>query len=64
MAGEPTGPEPPRQRRAQPSIAAVVSNWSSYDAGLLTKLGMALRNTRIKIVRMEKCCGHPGEPGC
>jgi len=64
MADEPTEPKPPRRRRARPSMRAVVSNWRGYDAGFLTKIRMALRNTGTKIVRLDNCCGHPGEPGC
>jgi hypothetical protein len=28
------------------------------------KLGLALRNTWIKVSHLQSCCGHPGEPGC
>jgi hypothetical protein len=31
---------------------------------LATKLRLVLRNSAIKITRMQSCCGHPGEPGC
>jgi hypothetical protein len=28
------------------------------------KLGLIVRNTVRKFVRLSDCCGHPGEPGC
>jgi len=28
------------------------------------KLALVARNTRIKITRLQSCCGHPGVPGC
>lgn len=31
---------------------------------LSEKLRIVLRNVTIKITRMQRCCGHPGEPGC
>lgn len=31
---------------------------------LSEKLRLVLRNSAIKITRLQGCCGHPGEPGC
>jgi hypothetical protein len=31
---------------------------------LAEKLRLVLRNSAIKITRLQSCCGHPGEPGC
>ncbi|MBN2074757.1 MAG: hypothetical protein JW762_04325 [Dehalococcoidales bacterium] len=28
------------------------------------KLYLVFRNNMIKIVKRQRCCGHPGEPGC
>jgi hypothetical protein len=28
------------------------------------KLYLVLRNNFIKITKRQRCCGHPGEPGC
>ena len=28
------------------------------------KLRRFFANTSIKVVRRQRCCGHPGEPGC
>ena len=28
------------------------------------KLGLFIKNSFIKISRLNSCCGHPGEPGC
>jgi hypothetical protein len=28
------------------------------------KLRLAARNTAIKVVKRQGCCGHRGEPGC
>ncbi|MCX5888293.1 MAG: hypothetical protein NTY36_02440 [Deltaproteobacteria bacterium] len=28
------------------------------------KIRLLLRNNWLKLVRIESCCGHPGEPGC
>ena len=44
--------------------SAFFTNWSSYDAPLGTKLRLTARNRWRTIVRLEGCCGHPGQPGC
>jgi len=28
------------------------------------KLGLILKNTVLKMVRFQNCCGHHGQPGC
>lgn len=28
------------------------------------KLYLLVRNAGIRIVRLQDCCGHPGQPGC
>jgi len=34
------------------------------DMPLPRKVELLLRNVGTKIVRLQPCCGHPGEPGC
>jgi len=34
------------------------------DMPLPRKIKLLLRNVGTKIVRLQTCCGHPGEPGC
>jgi len=41
----------------------LISNWSTYDAPLPTKLRLAARNAMLR-GRLKPCCGHPGQPGC
>ncbi|MFO7773656.1 MAG: hypothetical protein R6V59_06960 [Dehalococcoidia bacterium] len=36
----------------------------SVKMPLRRKLYLVLRNNAIKIARRQRCCGHPGEPGC
>ena len=48
----------------QPSIGAVISNWSDYDAPFTTKLRMAVRNLWRRVVLRQNCCGNHGQPGC
>ncbi|MGV8082073.1 MAG: hypothetical protein AB2L09_00320 [Coriobacteriia bacterium] len=28
------------------------------------KIRLVVRNSALKVVRLQQCCGHPGEPGC
>jgi hypothetical protein len=28
------------------------------------KISLVLRNFALRIVKLQNCCGHPGEPGC
>jgi len=46
-----------------PSAGAALRNWRQ-PMPLPRKIKLALKNTSIKIVRRQSCCGHPGEPGC
>jgi hypothetical protein len=41
----------------------VVTNWTEYQAPFVTKLGLAIRNAAIRL-KLQECCGHPGQPGC
>jgi hypothetical protein len=48
----------------RPSIGAFISNWSAYDAPVVTKLRMAARNLWRRVVLRQSCCGNHGQPGC
>lgn len=28
------------------------------------KIWLLVRNLSLRVVRLQNCCGHPGEPGC
>jgi hypothetical protein len=53
--------ERPRKRRGTP--AELISNWREYDGASTTKFALAARNILLR-VKLQGCCGHPGEPGC
>jgi hypothetical protein len=40
------------------------ANWRTFEGPLRTKLALAVRNRLRATVAAERCCGHPGEPGC
>jgi hypothetical protein len=46
-----------------PSISAFFTNMS-VPMPIHRKLYLVIRNTMIKIVKRQGCCGHHGEPGC
>jgi hypothetical protein len=48
----------------RPSIGALISNWSTYDAPFDVKLRMAARNLWRRVVLRQNCCGNHGQPGC
>jgi hypothetical protein len=56
------GPEP--EPRPKPSMRVAFSNWSDYDAPVLTKLRMVVSNNLIKLRNRQDCCGNHGQPGC
>ena len=31
---------------------------------LPTKIKLIVRNLSLRLLRLQTCCGHPGEPGC
>ncbi len=41
-----------------------IENWRNSDLPYGKKLKLAMGNTWIKISKRQRCCGHPGEPGC
>jgi hypothetical protein len=57
-------PEPGEEPRPKPSLGALFSNWTTYDAPFVTKLRMAASNTFIKVSKRQACCGNNGQPGC
>jgi hypothetical protein len=46
-----------------PTLQAFLINMS-VRMPLHKKFYLVFRNTIIKIVKRQSCCGHPGEPGC
>jgi hypothetical protein len=48
----------------RPSLGAVISNWSEYDAPIATKLRLTARNLWRRVVLRQTCCGNHGQPGC
>ncbi len=46
-----------------PSLKAFLTNMSA-PMPLHRKIYLLFRNSAIKIVKRQHCCGHPGEPGC
>ena len=48
----------------EPDIGDALRNWREYDASLLTKARLAIRNNAIKARTRQNCCGNHGEPGC
>ena len=54
----------PTDEPFRPSIKAAFSNFTTYDAPLLTKLRLAFRNNWFKIRTHSNCCGNHGQPGC
>jgi hypothetical protein len=41
-----------------------MDNWRRYDASLIVRLRLALRNSWTKLRTRRNCCGRGGEPGC
>lgn len=49
---------------ARPSIRDFLRNFDTYDGSLDKKARKAVTNSVKKLVTLQDCCGHPGEPGC
>ena len=47
----------------RPSARAFLTNLSG-PRPWPEKIRLLLRNNWLKLVRIESCCGHQGEPGC
>jgi hypothetical protein len=56
--------DPDSNPPVRPSLGAMLSNWSTYEAPLATKLRMVVSNNWTKLRHRQNCCGHPGQPGC
>lgn len=50
-------------REGKPSPSAFMRNLRK-PMPLPRKIALVLRNETLKIVKLQSCCGHPGEPGC
>jgi len=47
----------------RPSAKAVIANLK-VQMPLGKKIRLFIKNNLIKIIKLQSCCGHPGEPGC
>lgn len=45
-------------------VRAFFTNWTTYDAPLLTKVGLTLKNRTRSVLTLQGCCGNHGQPGC
>ena len=50
-------------KKNKPNVKGVVSNLSK-PMPLAKKLSLLIKNNTVKLVNLQNCCGHPGEPGC
>jgi hypothetical protein len=46
------------------SLSQFFTNWSTYDAPVLTKLRLLGRNLWLRAWHRNACCGNHGQPGC
>lgn len=46
------------------SAGAARENWRRNSLPFFQKFRLAAGNTWIKLRKRQRCCGHPGEPGC
>jgi hypothetical protein len=53
----------PHHERRKPSMRAIFTNMH-VPMPLWKKLWLVARNGARRIVLLQNCCGHPGEPGC
>jgi hypothetical protein len=47
----------------RPNAKAVINNLKK-PMPFIKKIGLIIKNSAIKIAKLQNCCGHPGEPGC
>jgi hypothetical protein len=40
------------------------TNWATYDAPFLSKVGLTFKNRSRALVSASGCCGNHGQPGC
>ena len=50
--------------KAKEHIRNFFTNWKEYDAPVLTKMRLAVRNRFHATFSRAQWCGHTGEPGC
>jgi hypothetical protein len=51
-------------QRPGPSPSAFARNLAEYPAGPGRKALLLVRNMCLRVVKVQECCDHPGEPGC
>jgi hypothetical protein len=47
----------------RPDVKAVMDNLRK-PMPFVKKIGLIIKNSALKIIRLKGCCEHPGEPGC
>jgi hypothetical protein len=47
----------------KPNIKAVLSNLKK-PMSVWKKIELVVKNSAAKILKLQNCCGHQGEPGC
>jgi hypothetical protein len=47
----------------RPNAKAVIENLK-VRMPLFRKLWLVMKNSVLKIKKVQNCCGNPGEPGC
>lgn len=52
------------RRRPGQSMGAYFANWRTYQGSLIEKFRLAARNSWLRVVHRDNCCGNPGQPGC
>ncbi len=51
------------KEKASPNIRSFFTNMS-VPMPLSKKLHLVVRNNFTKLKTRQRCCGHPGQPGC
>jgi len=49
--------------KMRPNAKAIIDNLKKHIP-FGKKVGLLIKNSAIKLVKFQTCCGHPGEPGC
>ena len=49
--------------KKRPSVKDTIDNLGK-PMPLAKKLAFLVKNSTVKLMRLQNCCGHPGEPGC
>lgn len=53
-----------RPRSFSEAVSNFFANWDTYEASLLEKSRLTIRNNVRKVRTRRDCCGNLGEPGC